>query len=76
MSINYSQTQMGGGFTHESIVMSKLSCFLLMTPVSYVKSGLKLSMNHPSCKENAQNLYMTKPKCKEKRAFLHMIQTK
>jgi hypothetical protein len=31
---------MEGGFTHESIVMSKLSCFLLMTPLSCVKSGL------------------------------------
>lgn len=72
MSTNYSQGQMEGGFTHESIVMSKLFCFLLMTPLSCVKSGLKLPMNHPSCKENAQNLYMSKSTCKENRTFLYV----
>lgn len=72
MSTNYSQGQMEGGFTHESIVMSKLFYFLPIKPLSCVKSGLKLPMNHSSCKANAQNLYMTKPTYKENRTFLYM----
>ena len=72
MSTNYSQGQMEGEFTHESIVMSKLYYFLLMIPLSCVKIGLKLPMNHPLCKENGQNLHMINTSCIENLTFQYM----